>query len=440
MKKILKALASVKLTLFLFLALVVICVLGTLVPQGLPVEHYREAYGPGMASFIEFFHIYDLYRSWWFTVLLFFFAVNIAACAARWAPGILKRAFSQDKIGDGGVFENAPVKRSFKGFNEVEHDVEQARSLIQSVVGKPKVMSRDGKTYLFAEKGRYARVGVVAVHVSILVILGGGLVGSIWGFSGQMKIVEGSWSNRIELSGGGTRTLPFALACDEFSLSFYENGMPREYRSEVAILENGERVLSATVRVNEPLKYGGLKFCQATYGIAEATGFVIAVADEGDGDENFLVLELMKKVPLPGNEVSVAAARFAPDLQGRGPALMAVLIRPGMPHDIFWIIQGEPISHGGYIFDFKDFEVRFYTGIQVSGDPGVPLVWTGFFMILAGFTVCLSGPHRRVWVRITPSEEGGNILIAADPGRNRKGFEERLDEACRVAFAEGLHG
>ena len=52
-----------------------------------------------------------------------------------------------------------------------------------------------------------------------------------------------------------------------------------------------------------------------------------------------------------------------------------------------------------------------------------------------GFAAVFLGVHRRVWMRITPSAEGGEVLIAADPGKNRKGFEERLDKAFRTMFA-----
>jgi len=146
-------------------------------------------------------------------------------------------------------------------------------------------------------------------------------------------------------------------------------------------------------------------------------------------------LKLMKKVPVPGTETFFAAARFAPDFQGRGPALLGVLLQPGKPHDIFWIPRDQPVKRGGHIFAFTDFTARFYTGLQVGSDPGVPLVWAGFLLILAGFAAVFLEVHRRVWIRIAPSAEGGEVLIAADPGNNRKGFEERLDKAFRTIFA-----
>jgi cytochrome c biogenesis protein ResB len=41
------------------------------------------------------------------------------------------------------------------------------------------VAQRDGGSDLFAEKGRSSRYGVWVVHLSLLVILGGGIVGRL---------------------------------------------------------------------------------------------------------------------------------------------------------------------------------------------------------------------------------------------------------------------
>jgi len=439
MRKLYRGLASARLTLFLFLILAVTSIFGTLVQQGLPRGHYEEIYGPTLFSLLDLFPIFDLYHSWWFTGLLLLLAVNIAACTARQIPRLFRQIFSGDRNGDDRVFRTAPITMVLQSLSPIDEIRRKSRILLRSLAGEPAMTCREEGTYLYAERGRYARLGMIGIHASVLLILAGGLIGAIWGFSGQMRIDEGTSSDTVELFGGGeTRTLPFAIGCDDFSVAFYENGMPREYRSDVTVLEGGKKVLSATIRVNEPLKYKGLKFCQATYGIAEASGFRVVARHAGTGTEVPLTLDLMKKAPLPDGTASFAAARFVPDFQGRGPALLGVLLRPGEAHDIFWLFhdKGErrAESHGGYTFDFQDFTARFYTGIQVGSDPGVPLVWAGFVLILTGFTLSLLGAHRRIWVRITPVAEGGEILIAADAGKNRKGFEERLDEACRKIF------
>lgn len=434
MRTVYKILASARLAIFLFLLLAAISLVGTLVQQGLPRQRYVDLYGPDLTSILSWFDAFDLYHSWWFTGLLLLLAVNVVVCNARRIPRIVRQALSPLQNGDDIIFRSAPVRRTIESTRPIDEIRTKARRLLHSLGGEPAVTVREGRIYLTTQRGRYSRLGTVATHGSILLILAGGLIGAIWGFAGQMMITEGTRTNTVNLYDGGTKTIPFEIRCDDFSVTFYENGMPKEYRSDMTIFEGGRTVLSAIIRVNDPLRYRGLKFCQATYGIAEASDFTVAVHDTTTGQEQVLTLGLMKKTLLPSGEISFAAARFIPDLQGRGPALLGVLLRPGQHHDIFWLFRGEPVEHGGHTFEFQNFTARFYTGIQVGSDPGVPLVWAGFILLLLGLTVSLFGVHRRLWVRITPAAEGAEIAIAADPGKNKQGLETRLDEACREAF------
>lgn len=434
MRKVYRALASARLAIFLFLILAVTSIFGTLVQQGLPLERYAEVYGLTLSSLIRFFYIFDLYHSWWFTGLLLLLAVNIAACTGRRLPPLFRQIRYGFRNGDDGPFRTALIRRTLRSSSPVDEIQRQARTLLRSLAGEPAVTVRERRVYLAAQRGRYTRLGMPGIHVSVLLILAGGLIGAIWGFGGQMRIDEGTSSDTVELFEGGTRTLPFSINCDDFSVAFYENGMPKEYRSDVTVLEGGKKVLSATIRVNEPLRYKGLKLCQATYGIAEASSFRVVARNNATGDKTLLTLDLMKKVPLPGGTASFAVARFDSDFKGHGPALLGVILSPGESHDVFGLLQGQTGEHGGYTFDFQDFTPRFYTGLQVGSDPGVPLVWAGFALILTGFALSLLGTHRWIWVKISSAVQGSEILIAADPGKNRKKFEERLDEACRKHF------
>ena len=49
---------------------------------------------------------------------------------------------------------------------------------------------------MFGENGRWTRFGVYSVHLSVVLLLIGGLIGSIFGFDGSKK-----WMQRDGLSG-----------------------------------------------------------------------------------------------------------------------------------------------------------------------------------------------------------------------------------------------
>ena len=440
-KKIYNFFASLKLTIFLFLFLAATSILGTLIPQGLSPERYQELYSPRLFSIFDFFSAFDMYHSWWFTLLLVMLSANVVFCTFQRIPRIWRLTFRGNKIIDDSIFESSPIRKTIALQKNLPGIEQQSADIIKTLVATPVKDEKDGRIYLFAEKGRWSRLGMILVHLSIIFILAGGLIGTIWGFNGQMLIVEGEQSDTVTLFGdAGMKKLDFSVLCSDFTIDFYKTGMPKEYRSEVTIIEGEKEPISESIRVNHPLKHGGIKFCQATYGIAGVKNFQIVAKNITTKDESILQLNMMKKVRLPESDTFFAIAKFSPDYEGRGPAVLGVVIEPDKPHDIFWIFGDDGKinnqKEGNFTFMLKDFEKIYYTGIQVSRDPGVPLVWFGFLTILAGFILSLFLTHRKMWIRISENENGGEIKIAATTSGNRKDFEKNLERLLPVSGAE----
>jgi len=440
-KKLQTVFSSIRLTIFLFLSLAATSVLGTVIQQGLPMERYKAFYSPGVFSALKFFNVFDMYHSWWFTTLLVLLAVNIIVCTFKQIPRLVRLISPAKKEIDDTVFRSSQIRKTFQSQQKLSDLERQSELLIKSLVGVPVKTVRNGATYFSAEQGRYSRLGMIFVHISILLILIGGLLGILLGFNGQMNIVEGEKSGTVTLFGGtGPKELGFDVRCDNFTVEFYETGMPKEYKTDLTILENEKEVASGVMKVNHPFLYKGLKFCQATYGIAGGSGFLIGVRNGKTGEETVLRPNLMKKVPLPDGSAFFAIARFVNDLEGMGPAVLGVLLEPGEKHDIFWVFQNGRNSNqqqrGGFTFTLKDFNRLYYTGIQVSKDPGVFLVWIGFCLIIVGFILNLFFSHKRIWVRIAGEQGPYECSIAASASKNRKPFEEKLEQLFREITLE----
>jgi cytochrome c biogenesis protein len=432
-KKLNKLFSSVKLTIFLFFSLSVTSILGTIIQQGLAIERYKALYSSGVFSVLKFFDIFDMYHSWWFTTLLVLLSINIIACTSRQTLRITKLICPAKKEIDHTVFRSSQIRKTFQSQKKLSDIERQAEILIKSLVENPVKTVKNDTIYFFAEKGKYSRLGMIFVHISVLLILAGGLIGNILGFNGQMNIVEGNRSDTVILFGGkGTEEIGFDVCCDDFTVEFYETGMPKEYKTDLTIIDDEKKAASGTIRVNHPFFYKGLKFCQATYGIAGVSDFLIGARNNKTRKTIVLKPDIMKKVPLPGSNASFAIAKFVSDHGGMGPAVLGVLIEPGKAHDIFWIFQnGGNINQqqrGGFTFTLKEFTKLYYTGIQVSKDPGVPLVWTGFGLIMIGFMLSLFFAHMRIWLRISGSQDGHEISIAASVSKSRKPFEEKLEK------------
>lgn len=435
-KKLLTLFSSIRLTLFLFFSLAVTSILGTIVQQGLPLEWYQKFYSPGMFSALKFFNIFDMYHSWWFTTLLLLLSINVVVCTVRQIPRVMKLISSKRNGIDDTIFRSSQIRKTFRSQQELSDLERQSERLVQSLVGTPSKVTKNDVRYFFAEKGKYSRLGVTLVHASALLILAGGLIGTLWGFNGQMNIIEGEQSDTVRVFGEKEpKKLGFDVRCDDFTVAFYETGMPKEYKTEMTILEDEKEVTSGIIRVNHPFVYEGIKFCQATYGIAGAGDLLIGVRKAATGEETVLKLGMMKKVPLPSGDAFLAVARFVPDHGGMGPAVLGVLLEPGKAHEIFWIFQeGNNLNQrqkGVFSFTLKDFNRLYYTGLQVSKDPGVLLVWIGFCLILVGFVLHLFFTHKRIWLRIAGSSGQYECSIAASTSKDRQTFEEDLERVIK---------
>jgi cytochrome c biogenesis protein len=344
-------------------------------------------------------------------------------------PSVIGLIFPKKDGIDDGVFVSSQIRKTIQCHRSLPCLERKAVLLLKPFGPLRAKIEKANNIYLFAEKGKCSKMGGILIHFSILFIFGGGLVGAIWGFNGQMSIVEGETGDKIVLfNGSEVKKLDFDVRCDNFKVDRYETGQPKDYRTDLTILKNGKEIISQAIRVNHPMFYDGLKFCQATYGIAGANNFQVVVRNMKSGEDSILTLNMMKKVSLPGSESSFALARFIPDYRGGGPAVLGVFLEPGKDHEIFWLFKDYRQVKGGFSFMFRDFDREYYTGLQINRDPGVPVVWIGCILILIGLVLSLFFAHARVWLRISEAEGGCEVKIAASVGKDKNSLEERLEK------------
>jgi cytochrome c biogenesis protein len=259
------------------------------------------------------------------------------------------------------------------------------------------------------------------------------LIGLFYGFRGNINLVEGETASRVTLRKGGQIPLPgFNLKLEQFTVSFYSTGAPKEFKSAVTLREGGQTVLSESIRVNHPLSYKGLSFYQSSYGVAGVEKAVLVIQEKNSGKEHLVEAQLGVKTELPGSHYAFVITRFVPDIQGLGPAFQVMSLEPDRPHETFFVLQNHPEMEerrpGSYRFRIREIVPRYYSGLQVTKDPGVPLVWTGCVFMIVGFYLTFFLSHRRLWVRLSPQGENTLLEFAGFSHRNRIGFEQEFEK------------
>jgi cytochrome c-type biogenesis protein CcsB len=112
------------------------------------------------------------------------------------------------------------------------------------------------------------RWGLIIIHLSLTVILGGALTTFLFGKEGQVHIREGEKSDQLVMhtsKGVKTEKLPFVLELKDFRLNRYPgSNSPSSYESTLLVYVDND-IREVSVFMNNVLDLKGYRFFQASY-------------------------------------------------------------------------------------------------------------------------------------------------------------------------------
>ncbi|WP_025321970.1 cytochrome c biogenesis protein ResB [Deferrisoma camini] len=442
-KRLFDFFASIKLSVVVLIALAATSVFGTVIQQHEKFAVYVAEYGEGVARVIRVLGLDDMYHSWWFQLLLVLLLVNITFCSLKRLPHAVRLMNYRDPVFDGKpVAIHEKWTKRVKGA-DVAAVADAIEGLLRRRLRRVYREERDGAVYLLGTRGGWSRMGVYVTHFSLFLFGIGALVGALWGFKGFVNIPEGQSVSQVRLRGGGVKDLGFEVRCDDFQVTFYTDrqgrstGRPRDYISDLTVLENGREVLRKRIEVNDPLIYKGIYFYQSSYGQAGGRAAWLTVF----GPRRNILFHRRKvargaSVDLENGD-RLVLRELTGDFRGMGPAVEVVL-QPaeGKPQTtvVFQAPEGNHRKLGGYVIRLDGVETVMYTGLQVAKDPGVPIIWAGCILITLGLMIAFFLSHRRVWARVRPADRGGvEVFLGGNASRNRIAFERWFADLCTEA-------
>jgi cytochrome c biogenesis protein len=332
-------LSSLRLTIPLLILLAALSVIGTISPK-IATEQQQDIYRYSKEAYyiLKGFGLLGIYQSWWFILVLILLVINLIACSVKRLPGVWRQ-------------------------------VRKTRS-------------------------NYARLGTYLTHLSVLLILVGALIGTVWGFKGYVEIREGKTVDGFVLNSPQeiVRPLGFQVRCDAFRVDFYADGSPREFVSTLTFLDKGRMMIDhAPLRVNHPLSYGGLSFYQSSYGIS-ASAVLEVRGKGGKGPAHTMQLSEGDVKPIPGTDAELGLMQYEEKVHGQEGGILLVFFTPHASPEGFWLLtrpagQEASVHKGDLTITLKELEKRNYTGIQITHDPGLPLVWAGCTLLVIGLVV-----------------------------------------------------
>ena len=528
-------LGSMPLAVVLLLVLSIASVIGTVLLQNQEQADYLHQYGPVWYWTFRSLGLFDMYHTWWFLTLLGFLMASLSACLIRNVPRMLKDMRARKvSIADKSL-QNFHHKHEW---TSAETNLDMLQAATETVLREWELKStkEEERTYIRADKRRYHKWGYILVHTAILVILIGGWMSVQFGFRGNMAVVEGAMENEISfLKGTDTEYLemPFEVRCNDFFIDFYPTGMPKEFRSNLTIIDEGKEVLTSDIIVNEPLYYKGVYLYQSSFGDG-GSRLKFRLFPFDDGKIRSIETAVYKTWTDPKTGTSLEITDFKPfnvenmanpgqpkKFKDLGPAVEYIIRVPGQdpmkiksfmnPFEFDGHNQGMLmlVSTTGDARDYKtlalgldftnpkewqlynaflrrirtadtsdkkanfeafkaainevfgdarpadfqdlgmrtlqaisklptipwafipipeSFEQKYYTGLQVTRDPGVNVVWIGSAILVFGLCIMFYMPHRKLWVVLKPEKGKTHITLGGMTNSNRLAFEHSFNE------------
>lgn len=421
------------------------------VPPAFPQlrDSFVERWGETAVRVIEALRLYDPFHSFWYTGVLSLFFVVLLLCMASRAPEMLRGArvtapgSAPRRSGGGRFFEldwpgpavrigddRDPVAHFGKKYGAVHPPQPAARaefteSLLGSIRRRGFRVARrdeDGKTLFRGVRGRWKPLWNLLFHAGLLVITIGGVIGSR---TGTREILYGRRGDVIPVNGSGPR-----IRVDDFRIIMSNEGSVRDYVSELTVLgDDGEVLASGRIEVNHPMSARGYDIYQSSYSIAEDEydRVRLRIAGSDSVPPAVLMLREGEPTPVPGTSMTLSGSRFIPDFRmgPGGPRSASGMMRNPA---VGLRLQGPGVSRDGWVFLLHpDFSTRFpelgrvvieeiepvyYTGLEISRNPGAPVFLAGMMMTAAGVMLMYMGGRRTLTGRI----DGRGILVRGAGG------------------------
>ncbi|MCP4713619.1 MAG: cytochrome c biogenesis protein ResB, partial [Deltaproteobacteria bacterium] len=397
-------------------------------------------------TFLKAAGFVDLYGCWWFRFTLGLFTLNLICCTISRLPRVKHLLFHGNRVLDEQMLKTIALVKKCTVKGDASQVEQALGAKIGAFLGTPTLVKDAGGWNFFAEKGRISILGPTITHVGLVLIIAGALAGDL-GYQGYMQIFEGETTDVVILSDQkATQKLDFAIRCDKFDVTFYEGSQrPKDYISALTVIEGGKDVLRKVIEVNDPLIYNGIYFYQSSYGSDQRGGgeLVVQVIKNGAPAGKPRPVLVGKSFQLEDSEDVVWADRFLSDFsmndqgspfsrsdQLRNPAAYLRVVRDGKDVQAGWVFAKFPDYHKkklDYDFRLVDFTPRQYTGLQVTYDPGVFVVWLGCLLLTVGIYIAFFTSHRRIWLKVEQKDGAYTATLAGTSNKNRVVFKRDFE-------------
>nr|NJM01629.1 cytochrome c biogenesis protein ResB [Desulfobacula sp.] len=433
---------SARLAVYTLVLLAVTSIIGTVVLQNGAEEDYIKFYGHGWSNLIRTFSFDDMYHSWWFLSLIVILCINIIVCSIErlsvtWKIIFPKKiSFNADRFRKLNLMETITLNTTLTSL------ILDSEKLLLKTVGPVIKEERENSVLLYAEKGRWTRLGVYVVHASLLLLFLGALIGSVFGFKANLNLDEGQTSDTAFLIDQKKPIkINFSIRCNDFTVKFYDTGAPEEFKSNLTLIEAGKEIMTTDIRVNQPLRYKGINIFQSSYGSAPPDRLTLEIINSQDKASVIRTLTTGEEIQLADGESLFKLEGFLPhfDFNGHdlGQAFIGRIVeKGGKSYQIGLPLKFptfDKMRKGTFAFVVKEADQKHYTGLHITKDPGIWYVYAGFVLMIIGCWITFFMAHESYFIEIqTAGEMSSTFYMSGISNRNKHGLKLKIRKMCHT--------
>ncbi len=425
MKKIsqvLNWLSSLKIAILLLLVIAVSCAAGTLIPQQESNQFYYDNFNKNPflgiinANILLLFEFDHVYTSFWFLFLLIWLGLALSVCSFRRQLPILKSALnwidykSPSQIAKLSVAQTIVTNNCSKSLEKIKLNLKKQGWNVKETDGR-----------IAARQGVIGRLGPILIHLGMILLMIGATYGSLNGKTIEKFLAPG---RSIDLLNNNEEK-GLTIELQKFQIERDPQGRAEQYKSIVNVIEPNGNNQSKEISVNYPLRYKGLTLYQADWSLAAIT----------------IQIDNSPKLQIPIEPISelgelVWGTIIPTNKDGKNQILLTVDSELG-PVNIYGndgtlltklSINKEEKVKGALI---KIINIIPSSGLLLKHDPGVPLVYLSFAIILIGGSLSIIST-KKIWV--LHENEKSMIYIGGLSNRNLSGLSKELPNL--ISFLE----
>lgn len=447
MQQLVKFLSSLRLTVYLILALGGIFLLGLWIPQAnvLKMDAYLQWKNnhPQLLSLLESLRLTQIHTSPLTIALWGGFFLNLAMVMWKRIPAVLRKVrFSGEKIQDPREAAGY-VCSSMLTFSRT---VPEER--LRQILRREKYHFHGTATGFYAVRNRLSPMATILFHLSFFLMLLGGLINMYSRFAGNVDLSEGeSFQGELARYNAPPRmpkvgSPPHVAITVEKITPETVDGMPT--RLAVTIGDRfGKRHLA---EINHPYREGATSFVVTTIGV---TPLFVATDRQGrEVDGAFVKLNVLggKKdnFTMLGYRIN---AQFYPDYfregetegtlssEFRRPAFHLQVRQDGRTLAEKTLLLGDSMSMGDYTLSFR--EMPFWVRLYVVKEYGLETVYAGFVLAIAALIWRFVYYRRELVGSMVESEDGVVLYLAGRSEFYRNLYEDEFEAITKLMEREG---